>query len=215
MKKAITLAFVFTLLLSACGQSAPATISSPEVAEAPTNTSVPEATATPISSPTPELSPTPEITEPYAIISADKAKFVFPMPAQEEWEWFVVPNNGTTWEEYFWYVNFKTDKDYEFTFSILNYKNSPPQKGGLDEMLKAVNAEILEDGFITDQTIPTYSIYAESNLVTIEITGQAAASLYASKLESIFFSMSKIIDYSDPSKPVTDFNKFDVRPTYE
>ena len=220
MKKVLTLTFVIALLISACGQSAPATISAPKVTEVPVSTSVPEATATPEASPTPKASPTPEITEPLIVVSADKAKFVFPMPVKEEWEWYVLPNNGTLWEENFWYINFKTDKDYEFTFSITNRENSPLQKGSLDEMLKVVDVEKVEDGNYYDINDPAhafaYSISAENNTVVIEITGQAVASLYANQPASIFLSMGIVTDYSDPSNPVIDFKKFeDVKPTYD
>jgi len=193
--------------------SAGASVSVPEMTQA-------TATSTPDQASASQFTSTDATSQPYANISADKAKFVFPMPVKEEWEWFVIPNNGRIWEEYSWYINFKTDKDYEFTFSILNYKNSPPQKGGLDEMLKAVNVEKLEDGNYYDINDPAhafaYSISAENNNVVIELTGQAVASLYANQLASIFLSMGIVTDYSDPSKPVIDFKKFeDVKPTYE
>jgi cytochrome c peroxidase len=60
MKKILTLTFVIALLLSACGQSAPASTPVPEVTEASINTSTPEATTTPEALATPETYLTPK-----------------------------------------------------------------------------------------------------------------------------------------------------------
>lgn len=226
MKKVLTLTFVVALLISACGQSAPTTISAPEVTEVPANTSVPEVTVTPESSPTPEASPTPEMLDPYAIISADKAEFWFPLP-QREWQWFVIPKeNNRVYEESSWSIRFEVDKAYEIYVDITNNENLPPQKGNLAEMLQAAGVNISELGNIDSNCFSdicyftgfeNVSVTSVDNGLLIELTEQSLVqALNQNKPETIRFSYQYMTDYNaDPKQAGYEADEIEVTPTYK
>lgn len=181
-----------------------------EVANAPANTS------------TSQESPSLEMQKSYAVISADKAEFWFPLP-DREWQWFVLPKTDAVHDESAWSVRFEVDKIYEIYVNIANNDNLPPQKGSAADMLKVAGIEISQlENMGSNSYAYHFTGFKNVNVTSIdgglliELTEQSLVqALYQSKPETVVFGYSYIKDYANLSDPKYEYGEFDVTPTYK
>ncbi|MBL8090687.1 MAG: hypothetical protein JNJ43_10185 [Anaerolineales bacterium] len=231
MKKILTFTFVIALLISACGQSV--------------NTPVPTTelhafTSTPESTSTPEVTPTPEKKEPYAIISADKAEFWFPIPEKEIWEWYVLPvivkeDCGScviVSIEYSWYVEITENEKktaYQISVDLMNNREKHElQSGTFEELLATSRTKIYllgepdSDGYYSkfDTEYTKVAISHFDNGLLIELTEPDLLKiLNEQKPETIKFGAVAVDDYSNPEEvtysEAPEFGEFTVTPEYK
>ena len=73
------------------------------------------------------------IDTPTAIVSADNAKFIFPLDKKEQWEWNVAGDgSGRIMQDYKWIVYVG-----DIMFGFVHFSKGPPQSGNLGDLIAA------------------------------------------------------------------------------
>jgi hypothetical protein len=196
------------LLITAC--STPKTTPESTATLASTATSV--STTAPELTATPESSPTPDFSQPYAVVSAEKADFWFPFPSKEH-GWTIVPfweycgcEVWGAWLVNYWTVYFKADHAYTVKLSCGDPNNQLYQEIPTSDMLKMCQVEIASVDPTSDGTPPpteyknvTFSEYNGGMLITL-LDKPLVQELYEIRPQQVKFSTRFFIDLSEPKK---------------
>ena len=208
----LVIAIIF-VVSTACAMSAPAATPTPAFTPTSAFTETPAPTETPVASPTP--------LGPYALISAEKAEFWFPIPDKKKWEWKIT-TKGKPCECYSmldsWSITIPSadNTEYDVTFY---YKSLDPiddksytlQTGSFEELFKLMENQIMVvsngSGHTTSGDLGmTTSI--SNNGVLIELTNPTI-------LKSLNSAKPSVLKFSFPSGVEEKSQFIKVTPTYQ
>lgn len=70
------------------------------------------------------------------VAATEAAGFLLEIPERSEWEWLLADSPANS-PEYVWEVHLRNDgNEYRFGFALFKLSGLPPQKGGLEDLLR-------------------------------------------------------------------------------